>query len=206
MSLLHAFDTLENQEIDAVIVERELQRTKALPLSYMDFVCREFPPRKLLLDPWLAEKAIAMVHGWRGIGKSFLIHGSAWAVATGGGFLTWKSSEARRVLLIDGEMPADALKERLLKVINNSEKQPPMPDTLSILAADLAPEGLPDLSDPKAQEYYAEAVADVDLVIADNLSTLCRGLKENDADSWTPVQSWALSLRRAWQGRASRPS
>src|SRR5215211_7862582 len=100
MSLLHAFDTLENQEIDAVIVERELQRTKALPLSYMDFVCREFPPRKLLLDPWLAEKAIAMVHGWRGIGKSFLIHGSAWAVATtGGGFLTWKSSEARRVLL-----------------------------------------------------------------------------------------------------------
>src|SRR5215218_7168919 len=157
MSLLHAFDTLENQEIDAVIVERELQRTKAVPLSYMDFVCREFPPRKLLLDPWLAEKAIAMIHGWRGIGKSFLIHGSAWAVATGGGFLTWKSSEARRVLLIDGEMPADALKERLLKVINNSEKQPPMPDTLSILAADLAPEGLPDLSDPKAQEYYAEA-------------------------------------------------
>jgi len=35
------------------------------------------------------------------------------------------------------------------------------------------------------------------LVLADNLSTLCRSLKENDADSWTPVQSWALSLRRA---------
>jgi helix-turn-helix resolvase-like protein len=30
-----------------------------------------------------------------------------------------------------------------------------------------------------------------------NLSTLCRSLKENDADSWTSVQSWALSLRRA---------
>jgi putative DNA primase/helicase len=34
-------------------------------------------------------------------------------------------------------------------------------------------------------------------VIVDNLSTLCRSLKENDADSWLSVQSWVLSLRRA---------
>ena len=40
-------------------------------------------------------------------------------------------------------------------------------------------------------------IADADLVIVDNLSTLCRGLKENEADSWTPVQNWCLSLRRA---------
>ena len=33
--------------------------------------------------------------------------------------------------------------------------------------------------------------------MVDNLSTLCRGLKENDADSWVPVQSWALARRRA---------
>jgi putative DNA primase/helicase len=32
---------------------------------------------------------------------------------------------------------------------------------------------------------------------ASNLSTLCRSLRENDADSWTPVQSWVLGLRRA---------
>jgi putative DNA primase/helicase len=40
-------------------------------------------------------------------------------------------------------------------------------------------------------------IADADLVVVDNLSTLCRSLKENDADSWTPVQSWALGLRRS---------
>ena len=45
--------------------------------------------------------------------------------------------------------------------------------------------------------YYADIIADADLVIVDNLSTLCRGLKENEADSWTPVQNWGLSLRRA---------
>ena len=58
-------------------------------------------------------------------------------------------------------------------------------------------DGLPDLADPAAQQFYRDVVADADLVIIDNLSTLCRSLKENDADSWTPVQSWALSLRRA---------
>jgi Winged helix-turn-helix DNA-binding len=32
-------------------------------------------------------------------------------------------------------------------------------------------------------------IADADVIMVDNLSTLCRGLKENDADSWVPVQS-----------------
>jgi len=57
--------------------------------------------------------------------------------------------------------------------------------------------GLPDLSDPKAQPFYDNVVADADLVIVDNISTLCRSIKENDADTWLPVQQWALGLRRA---------
>ena len=40
-------------------------------------------------------------------------------------------------------------------------------------------------------------IGNADLVIVDNLSTLCPSLKENEADSWLPVQDWALSLRRA---------
>jgi hypothetical protein len=138
-----------------------------------------------------------MVHGWRGTGKTFFVHASARAVAAGGGWLTWKAPEPRRVLLLDGEMPADALQDRLRRVVNNSEKQPPLPQSLRIAAADITPDGLPDLSDIAAQKFYAEVVADADLVVVDNLSTLCRGLKENDADSWTRVQNWALSLRRA---------
>ena len=56
---------------------------------------------------------------------------------------------------------------------------------------------MPDLANPTAQQLYRDVIADADLVLVDNLSTLCRSLKENDADSWTPVQVWALSLRRA---------
>ncbi|MGB9349971.1 MAG: hypothetical protein WCB61_08755 [Pseudolabrys sp.] len=67
---------------------------------------------------------------------------------------------------------------------------------LKIAAADLMPEGLPDLSDPESQQFYDDVITDAELIVVDNLSTLCRGLKENDADSWVPVQSWALAQRR----------
>jgi AAA domain/Helix-turn-helix domain of resolvase len=183
-------EDLPNDALDAIANGR------VWALDYMHFLTTEFPPRKLLLDPWLSEKSISMVHGWRGVGKTFFVHSTAWAVAAGGGFLEWKAPEPRRVLLIDGEMPADALQDRLRRVVNNSQAHPPLPRSLRIAAADIAG-GLPDLSDIAAQKRYEEVIADADLVVVDNLSTLCRGLKENDADSWTPVQNWALSLRRA---------
>ncbi|HYN00739.1 MAG TPA: AAA family ATPase [Aestuariivirgaceae bacterium] len=63
-------------------------------------------------------------------------------------------------------------------------------------AADLRRDGLPDLADPGSQQFYADIIADADLVVVDNLSTLCRCLKENEADSWTPVQNWLLAQRR----------
>ena len=59
------------------------------------------------------------------------------------------------------------------------------------------PFGLPDLSDPKSQQFYDDVIADADLIVVDNLSTICPGVKENDADSWVPVQTWALAQRRA---------
>jgi hypothetical protein len=49
---------------------------------------------------------------------------------------------------------------------------------LKIAAADLMPEGLPDLSDPESQQFYDDVIADAELIVVDNLSTLCRGLKE----------------------------
>ena len=89
------------------------------------------------------------------------------------------------------------LQERLSRVVKASGEKPPLPEYLRISAADLYRDGLPDLASPDAQQFYADIIADADLVIVDNLSTLCRGLKENEADSWTPVQNWLLAQRRA---------
>ena len=138
-----------------------------------------------------------MIHAPRGIGKTHVALGTAWAVATGGGFLRWTTpSGAFRVLLLDGEMPAVVLQERLRSVVSASGLEPPLPDYLRIAAADLRRDGLPDLADPQSQGFYADIVADADLIIVDNLSTLCCAVRENEADTWAPVQAWCLAQRR----------
>jgi Helix-turn-helix domain of resolvase/AAA domain len=53
------------------------------------------------------------------------------------------------------------------------------------------------LSDPKSQPFYDDVIADANLIVVDNLSTIYPSVKENDADSWVPVQAWALAQRRA---------
>ena len=40
--------------------------------SVRDFIEMELPERKDLLQPWLPEQGLAMIHAPRGIGKTFL--------------------------------------------------------------------------------------------------------------------------------------
>jgi hypothetical protein len=166
-------------------------------LSIEEFLSTPLPPRETMLAPWLPLRGLAMLHAPRGAGKTQVAIGTAWAVASGGGFLRWRCDKAWRVLFLDGEMPGPDLQQRFNRVLEASQFELADPDYLKIAASDLMPLGLPDLSDPHSQQFYADVVADADLIIVDNLSTLCRGLKENDADSWVPVQSWALAQRRA---------
>lgn len=37
---------------------------------------------------------------------------------------------------------------------------------------------------------------DVDMVVLDNIATLCRTGKENESQSWQTIQAWLLELRR----------
>jgi hypothetical protein len=115
-----------------------------------------------------------------------------------GPFLRWQAPIARSVLVIDGEMPAATLQERLQRIAEGSGRL--LPQDLRILASDLHPDGLHDLSDPDGQRLYDEVLGDAKLIIVDNLSTLCRSGRENEAESWLTVQGWALARRR--EGRA----
>ncbi len=156
-----------------------------------------FPPRELLLAPWLPEKGLAMVYGPRGIGKTHLSLGIAYAVATGGTFLSWRAPRPRRVLVIDGEMPAVVLQGRLAAIVAASDLEPPASDFLRVLPMDLQDGGGLDLSDEAFHPALDVAMAGAELLIVDNISTLARGGRENEAESWLPVQQWALAQRRA---------
>lgn len=156
----------------------------------------DLPPRDLVLAPWLPAKGLAMVYGPRGIGKTHLTLGAAYAIASGGPFLRWKAETPRRVLVVDGEMPAVVLQERLALIARSAEAEPPAPDYLRLLALDMQERGL-NLADVADQLALEPLVEGADVIIVDNISTLARGGKENEAESWLPVQSWALDQRRA---------
>jgi hypothetical protein len=105
-------------------------------------------PREMVLDPIIPEKGLAMLYASRGIGKTHLALGIAYAVAAGTAYLKWNAPKPRRVLLIDGEMPAATLRERLAQIVAGS-KSLPAPDMLKILAGDLVEEGgLGNLASP----------------------------------------------------------
>lgn len=170
------------------------------PIGLGDFLNMTFPPREMVLAPWLSKGGLAMIHAYRGVGKTQLGLGTAYAAASGGRFLKWQAPQARKVLVIDGEMPAATLQERLARIAATAEVEPPTLDHLRILASDLHPDGLPNLSDPEDQRRYDAVLGDAELIIVDNLSTLCRSGRENEAESWLAVQGWALARRR--EGRA----
>lgn len=141
-----------------------------------------------------------MIYAARGVGKTHVALAVAYAVATGTSALGWSAPKPGRVLLIDGEMPAVALQERWAGIVAAAGVEPPTDDHVRLLSADMSEHGLPDLSTIEGQIALEPILADAELIVVDNLSTLCRTGKENEADSWARVQGWALAQRRA--GRA----
>ena len=160
-----------------------------------EFLTMSFPPRETILFPWLPAQGLCMIYAPRGVGKTHLSLNIAYAVANGGEFLNWKAGKPRGVLILDGEMPGNVLQERLSSIAMSHEQEPSAP--LKIITPDLQPEGMLDLSDIADQQLLAPYMDGIDLIIVDNLSTLCRTGKEDKGESWLPVQQWALQQRAA---------
>lgn len=150
-----------------------------------------------LLTPWLYCQNLSMVYAWRGVGKTHVALGIAFAVASGGQFLNWIAPTPRHVLYLDGEMPASTIQERLRGLVLSSNEDFD-PENLRILTPDLQDRVIPDLGTLEGQDQIEEIRSRADLIIVDNLSCLARntGASENDAESWRLVQDWALRLRR----------
>lgn len=165
-------------------------------VGFDEFMSREFTQAKYLLEPWLTVPGLSMVFAERGVGKTMFTSSVALAVSTGTDFLAWKSGRIRRVLVIDGEMPAADLRDRYLR-LGKAMGCLPSPEDLVFLCADLCPAGLPDLGTEEGQQALEPYLQGFDLIIVDNLSTLVRSGAENEADAWGVVQMWAIRQRSA---------
>lgn len=163
-----------------------------------DFLNLELPPRECLLSPWLTRQGLAMVYAPRGLGKTYLALGIAYACATGGTFLSWKAEKPCNVVYIDGEMPAATMQERLLAMVEADDRDDidAAIDGLQIVSQEKQEPSMPDLSSVEGQALFNRVTDPADLIIVDNISTLCRAGAENKADDWNIVSEWALRMRR----------
>lgn len=189
-------------EIDsgaAYLDARATNRPRTLVVvSISDLLARDLPARAQILSPWLLTQSLNMIHAWRGVGKTHVALGIAYAVATGGEFLGWKAEIPRRVLYVDGEMPGSAIQDRLAQIVKNADKEDTS-DFLHIVTPDLQPDfaQMPDLASAAGQDALDAAIpSETEVIILDNLSCLVRGSgRENEAESWLSAQGWALQKR-----------
>jgi hypothetical protein len=171
-------------------------RFRALDLD--ELYALDIKPSGMVLDPIIPEKGLAMIYSGRGVGKTHMSLGVGYAVATGSTFLKWRAPQARRVLVLDGEMKAEELRERLRRIQGG---ETPTPNTLKVLSADELGrrgkvDGIGDIGTPQVQARLEPDLEGVELLILDNLSSLTEGTGENDADGWARIQQWLLRLRR----------
>lgn len=165
-------------------------------LNMGEFLSMSIPERGLLLSPVLPVQGIGIMYAPRGIGKTFAALSVAVAVASGGKVFDWRAPMPKRTLYVDGEMPAIAMQNRLASIISGMAVPPHALQNLALITPDLQPCPMPDLSTMSGQMVLEPYLKNVDMVVLDNIATLCRTGKENESQSWQVMQSWLLELRR----------
>jgi hypothetical protein len=181
---------VETSSVDASTSQSRLQ-----PLCIHQLFKIEIAEREMILSPIIPEKGLAMLYAPRGVGKTHVACGISYAVATGTKFLQWEAPKPRRVLHCDGEMAAVELRHRFAQFARGKAVEPG-PKMLNILSADLTDLGIGNLATPDVQAELDLWLDGVQLLVLDNLSSLTAVIRDNDAESWSPIQEWLLRLRR----------
>lgn len=199
--LLNDYVTHKNSKETLVWLENKIHQlsdtlspeNKLQLITLVDFLTLNIAQRELILSPWLPKQGLAMLYAKRGVGKTHVALNIAYAVASGGSFLGWKADKPCSVLYLDGEMPAATMQERLASIVISHEREAQAPFT--ILTPDIQNRGMPDLSTLEGQQTIEPFLKDIEFIVVDNISTLCRTGKENEAEGWLLVQAWALRMR-----------
>jgi len=173
---------------------KQKQGSPIKAIDAKDLINLDLPPKELIMSPWLPLRGIAMVYAPRGIGKTFFALEVACAVAKGTNFLGWATKTPRKVLYIDGEMGATDLQPRLQMIAGDNELTNGL---VEFITPDFQEGPCPDLSMPDWHFHLEPFCDNADLIIVDNISTLCRTGSENDAESWQIVQEWAIRQKSA---------
>ncbi len=175
------------------------QPSPVVTLGLSEFLQFKAPPREPILSPIVCQRDALELYAWRGIGKTWMAVSMAYTIASGGSFLAYEAPKPRRTLYVDGEMPSSEMQKRLRAIMAGSPDKTVEEGYFRIVTPDAQAidHPIPNLAEVSGQrKFYEESIKDAEVVFFDNLSMLFYGGIENDAESWTSVQRWFLSLKR----------
>jgi len=167
-------------------------------LSLERWAAREIQPKDDLLGTVFSTTTRAMLSADTGLGKTHFAFAIAFAMAAGQDFCHWKfprrigvdphgnefERPPPRVLIIDGEMSADLVKERLADAERRIGQRP---NGLFALCKEDCP-NMDPLNTESGQAYLADLISEVtpDFIIFDNLGSLSIGSLQ-DEEAWKPI-------------------
>jgi AAA domain len=173
-------------------------------LSIQAWAARPVVEPDQLLGEVLTAAARMFIVGRTGLGKTLLGFAIACGIATGAGFLHWRCTKPKRVLLIDGEMPEGLIKSRSIEALRRIDEKP-KPENLVIYSRYLEDEfiklcptigKMPPLNTGEGHEWLLaliDALGGVDAVILDNVMSLIVG-DQKDEMSWSDAMPLVQEL------------
>ncbi len=165
-----------------------------IPLTLISWAYREIPQRQFLLGSVFTTTTRAMVSAETGLGKTHLGFAIGFAMGACKPFCHWQARGVARVLIIDGEMSADLVKERLAEAERRIGERP---CAVYVLCKEDA-EHMPPLDTEEGQRWtngLIEFVGGIDFLILDNVMALTIGNMKEEED-WRPIIPWMQSLTK----------
>src|SRR5262249_50550463 len=111
-------DPAEEEPADKVAIMKKL--------SVANWLTREIPPTDWLLGGILSATSKTLGYSPTGLGKTNLFMAMAIHMAAGRDFLHWRTHRPSRWLYVDGEMPADLAKGRIVDAVRRLGGDPGM--------------------------------------------------------------------------------
>lgn len=193
---LHALRGLSEVSRQLKIFVKKIEDSGLKVFRLKDFLSLKLSERGHLLYPVIPEQGLIILFAPRGQGKTYVAISIALVVASGSKMFKWLAPRPFKVLYLDGEMPANTMQERLSKLVAGLHLDSCMLDNFMLITPDTQNQAMPNLATSAGQASLEPYLSGVSLLIIDNLATLCRSGRENETESWLPVQGWLLDLRR----------
>jgi hypothetical protein len=161
---------------------------------------RNIPPRDYLLGRVICSTSRWLIFGDTGVGKTLLAMDIGGAIASGRQLLAWSGREKpRRVMYLDGEMPAETFKERVELVAKRYGSDIAF---YGYNRDDLAERAPPPLNTEDGEKWLMNEIGIVnpDAIIFDSVMSLLSG-SMGEEESWAPIKHLArrISSRRVAQ-------